>query len=291
MNKLIFIMVITLTLFSIQKSFSKDKNMLGDCDYSNVQHLILGGWIKEHYSMALNGNSDSQIELYSATYKENKSFSQCWLYKALENNNIYAQYVVARESYKNFEKTKDENELKTAIQLYEQIINRNETEIKKIEKQNQVRIELAQLYKEGKYVEKDELKYFNLMLSVAKTYRGDHYYDTLKAMFEVAQYYHHGKIVEQDLEQATYWYKKIIQTQHFDDNKIVHLSNAILYENGMGVSKNMKKAVDYYFLSAINGDRYSQYKMSEFYQKGIGVSRDEESAKNWQIIADMNESN
>lgn len=260
-----------------QFSFSENNNVLGDCDYSNVQHLILGGWIKEHYSMALNGNSDSQIELYSATYKE--------------NNNIYAQYVVARESYKNFEKTKDENELKTVIQLYEQIINRNEIEIKKIEKQNQVRIELAQLYKEGKYVEKDELKYFNLMLSVAKTYRGDHYYDTLKAMFEVAQYYHHGKIVEQDLEQATYWYKKIIQTQHFDDNKIVHLSNAILYENGMGVSKNMKKAVDYYFLSAINGDRYSQYKMSEFYQKGIGVSIDEESAKNWQIIADMNESN
>lgn len=288
MNSFLSIILIILTLFSIQQSFAKakDSNMLGECDYSNIQHLNLGGWAKMHYPSAINGNADAQMELYYATYQKHQLFSQCWLHKALENNSIDAQYTIAREHYKNFEKTKDKNELEKALQRYEQVISRNETDIKKIKTQNQARMELAQLYKEGKDIEKDELKYFNLMLSIAKTYREDD--DTLKAMFEVAQYYHQGQIIEKNLEQATYWYKQIIQIEHFNDREISYLSNAILYENGLGVSKDIKKAVDYYFLSAINGNKNSQYKMSEFYQKGIGVSKDAESAKNWQMIADMN---
>ena len=53
------------------------------------------------------------------------------------------------------------------------------------------------------------------------------------------------------------------------------------YYDGLGVEKNLEKAVYWTRRSADHGDRDGQYNLAWFYEEGVGVERDSEQAVFW----------
>lgn len=53
------------------------------------------------------------------------------------------------------------------------------------------------------------------------------------------------------------------------------------YFEGIGVEKNIDKAVYWTRRSAEHGDRDAQFNLAQFYEEGIGVDIDIEEAKHW----------
>lgn len=58
--------------------------------------------------------------------------------------------------------------------------------------------------------------------------------------------YEEGKEVQQNYEQALYWYKKAAKK----NNATAEFNLELIYDNGIGVSKDAKQAVFWYQLSA-----------------------------------------
>ena len=58
-------------------------------------------------------------------------------------------------------------------------------------------------------------------------------------------------------------------------------SVAIAYEDGMGTSKDMKQAFDWYSKAARQGHAGAQYKLGSFYEQGRGVKKDTKAAMEW----------
>ena len=53
------------------------------------------------------------------------------------------------------------------------------------------------------------------------------------------------------------------------------------YYEGLGVEKDLEKALYWTRSAAEHGDRDGQYNLAEFYEDAIGVERDIEQAKHW----------
>ena len=58
-------------------------------------------------------------------------------------------------------------------------------------------------------------------------------------------------------------------------------SIADIYENGDGVERNEKKALDYYTWSAMLGDPYAQSVLANAYSIGRGIKKSDEQALYW----------
>lgn len=57
------------------------------------------------------------------------------------------------------------------------------------------------------------------------------------------------------------------------------------YLEGLGIEKDLEKAVFWTERAANHGDRDGQYNLARFYEKGIGVNADPEKAKYWYKLA------
>ena len=60
---------------------------------------------------------------------------------------------------------------------------------------------------------------------------------------------------------------------------------ALMYEQGIGVSKDEKEAVVWYRKSADQGNSYAQFNLGVMYYKGEGVPKDDVEAYMWALLA------
>lgn len=150
---------------------------------------------------------------------------------------------------------------------------------------------LAGCYQNGKYVEKDEKKAFELLQNSIKTSL------TPDAMSLLGDFYKDGIGTEQNYEAAAHCY------QWAADNGSVSAMTAlgVLYREGKGVEKNEELANHYLIKSkdtldweifgimpidvarekAQQGDAEAMYQMGERYAHGDGVKKDEDTAAEW----------
>ena len=54
-----------------------------------------------------------------------------------------------------------------------------------------------------------------------------------------------------------------------------------MYDNGRGVTRDYKQAVNWYTKAAEQGDTVAQYNLGVMYRNGRGVTRDYKQAVNW----------
>ena len=98
-------------------------------------------------------------------------------------------------------------------------------------------------YRDGRYVERDGQRAFNLFLRAAK--QGD-----VDAQFSVAQMYEDGDVVPQDYRQAVTWYKKA--ADHVPDYGGAGQARnnlGFLYAAGHGVPRDYVTAYMYFALA------------------------------------------
>jgi uncharacterized protein len=56
---------------------------------------------------------------------------------------------------------------------------------------------------------------------------------------------------------------------------------AVIYENGMGVSRDYRQALSWYQKAAEGGDAHGYYGIGMMYRMGLGVPRDPSQARIW----------
>ncbi len=64
-----------------------------------------------------------------------------------------------------------------------------------------------------------------------------------------------------------------------DDKAAFNL--AYQYENGFTGEQDYKKALDWYIKASSQGSASASYKIGEFYSKGLGVDKNDETAETW----------
>lgn len=61
-----------------------------------------------------------------------------------------------------------------------------------------------------------------------------------------------------------------------------------MHQHGLGCKKNYQKAVEFYKLSAEQGDMHSRYALAHMYEKGLGVEKDQmEAIKIVKLVVDQ----
>ena len=92
--------------------------------------------------------------------------------------------------------------------------------------------------------------------------------------------YEKGLGLKTDLSQAIHWYQKAANQN--DKDAVTHLTNAQIKLAGqLYQAKNYKEAVSLYRRLAEQGNSVGQYNLGILYEKGLGVSRDIDQAKAW----------
>lgn len=90
--------------------------------------------------------------------------------------------------------------------------------------------------------------------------------------------YNQGMGVEKDFKKAYYWLKKSADA----DNYLAEYFLGSMYKNGEGVEKNLTTAFKYYLKSARTGNfDWSQHETARAYETGEGVQKDEKEAVYW----------
>ncbi|ENU31890.1 hypothetical protein F991_00209 [Acinetobacter sp. CIP-A165] len=98
--------------------------------------------------------------------------------------------------------------------------------------------------------------------------------------------YHSGSNEEEqvDIDLALKYYEKAAQQKFLP--AINNLADK--YENGTGVSKNLKRAFEFYSVAANQEIAASQYSLGLFYLKGLYVEKNDELAREWLKKAEKN---
>ncbi|MDE0151851.1 MAG: bifunctional trypsin-like peptidase domain-containing/SEL1-like repeat protein [Bdellovibrionales bacterium] len=98
------------------------------------------------------------------------------------------------------------------------------------------------------------------------------------AQFSLAMVYKAGVGgIEENLEQAFYWYKQSAKQGHTQ----AQYNLASMYRDGIGVDQDLKKAFDLYHQIANQGYIHAQFNLSIMYRAGKGVEPDVEQAFYW----------
>jgi len=91
-----------------------------------------------------------------------------------------------------------------------------------------------------------------------------------EASFLLAQLYHLGEVVEQNVNEALVWYEKAA-----DQGNVSAMSKlGYLYQDGVGVVADLKKAFSYYTRAASRGNASAQVNLGTMYAEGSGVEVD-----------------
>ena len=92
-----------------------------------------------------------------------------------------------------------------------------------------------------------------------------------------------GQGVEQDLEQAVYWFRLAARRQHTD----AACRLAACYVNGQGIEKNQAEALRLYQLAAAQGNPDAHYHLADMIERGVGQAPDAVKAiKHYQTAAE-----
>ena len=97
------------------------------------------------------------------------------------------------------------------------------------------------------------------------------------AQLHLGYMYEEGLGVSQDNAKAVEWYRKAAEQGH----ATAQCNLGIMYENGRGVSQDNAKAVEWYRKSAEQGNVFAQCKLGYMYGQGRGISQDYVKAVEW----------
>lgn len=242
------------------------------------------------------GYSDSQYMLgmiYESTAhdEKQKELAETYYERAAQQNHPYAEYAIGINAL-------EKEDYHRAV-FY-------------LEKAAQQQYGLA-AYTLGLYYHEHEpkfpLKAFEWFMVAAKQKH-------TQAEYYVGLYYQNGKGIDQNIEQAIYWYEKAAIKK--DKNALYHLAMilikmperdydtisklleqaaqlehpnaqynlAVMYHKGDGVAQDSKKAFFWYEKAAQAGLAIAQYNLGMLYYEGAIVPKDEEKAKElWQKAA------
>ena len=89
--------------------------------------------------------------------------------------------------------------------------------------------------------------------------------------------YYNGDGVEQDKEQAEYWYTKAAEQGDIS----VQFDLALMYCIGDGVEQDKEKALSLFAKVAEQGDAKAQHNLAFMYSQGEGVKQDKAKAVYW----------
>lgn len=122
---------------------------------------------------------------------------------------------------------------------------------------------LANIYRNGLGVPKDEARATSLYLALDKT-------GSAATWSRLGNMYAHGRGVEQDYSLAFHYYQK----GHTAGSMNATNNLADLYEKGHGVAQDYAKALSLYRQAAKAGNATSMFSLAELYEKGLGVTAD-----------------
>lgn len=95
-----------------------------------------------------------------------------------------------------------------------------------------------------------------------------------ETLFNLGTIYENGLGVEKDSKKAAEYHKLAADQGHKDAQ--IHLAK--MYREGRGVEKNPKEAIKYFMLAADQNDREAQYRLAMGYQNGHGIDQDDKKA-------------
>ena len=98
-----------------------------------------------------------------------------------------------------------------------------------------------------------------------------------EAQNELGECYYYGEKVEENMDQAVFWFMKAAEQGDAD----AQYSLGWCYEHGEGVEKDKKKALEWFMKSAEHGNAEAQNDLGWCYDIGEGVEKDEYKAFEW----------
>lgn len=132
-------------------------------------------------------------------------------------------------------------------------------------------VSMGILYEEGTFVGQDEHKALEYYLMAAQN-------GSTGAMNNIGNFFLHGKGVEKDYDKAFAWYQKAAE---LSGNAAAQCSLGMCYQYGYGTKVDYEKARCFYALSAKQGLGLAHYRMGLLYEQGLGVAKDVRMAKQY----------
>lgn len=132
-------------------------------------------------------------------------------------------------------------------------------------------VSMGILYEEGTFVGQDERKAMEYYLMAAGN-------GSTGAMNNIGNLYLHGKGVEKDYDKAFAWYQKATE---LSGNAAAECSLGMCYQYGYGTKIDYEKARGFYEASAKQGFGLAYYRMGLLYEQGLGVVKDIRIAKQY----------
>lgn len=132
-------------------------------------------------------------------------------------------------------------------------------------------VNMGVLYEEGTFVGKDERRALEYYLMAAGN-------GSTGAMNNIGNFYLYGKGVAKDYDKAFEWYQKAVE---LSGNAAAECSLGMCYQYGYGTKINYEKARCFYELSAKQGIGLAYYRMGLLYEQGLGVTKDVRTAKQY----------
>ena len=132
-------------------------------------------------------------------------------------------------------------------------------------------VNMGILYEEGTFVGQDERKALEYYLMAAEN-------GSTGAMNNIGNFYLHGKGVAKDYDKAFAWYQKAAE---LSGNAAAECSLGMCYQYGYGTKMDYEKARRFYELSAKQGLGLAYYRMGLLYEQGLGVAKDIRIAKQY----------
>ncbi len=132
-------------------------------------------------------------------------------------------------------------------------------------------VSMGVLYEEGTFVEQDDRKALEYYLMAAGN-------GSTGAMNNIGNFFLHGKGVAKDYGKAFAWYQKAAE---LSGNAAAECSLGMCYQYGYGTKIDYEKARCFYELSAKQGLGLAYYRMGLLYEQGLGVVKDIRIAKQY----------
>lgn len=242
--------------------------------------------INEIYQGIQNGEQYSVEALYSILLKDDPVLAICWLKNLADTGSTEYQNKLAYELARGDKKIKN---ISQSINLYNQVLAKEPENLA-------ANLTLGVFYANGYGVPKDDVQAFDYFLKASNT-KNANSPNYPMALLKVGNAYQYGVGTAKDTQKALTYYQSIL-TKNYEEflNEVTELSSeeqflvqAQMYDTGLGGVKDIKKAADNYYLAAIEGNNFAQYKMSKLYEEGQGVPKDTDNATAWLEAAKLND--
>ncbi|CAG8741554.1 19599_t:CDS:2, partial [Cetraspora pellucida] len=221
-----------------------DKYRLNNCllgKISLANFYLNGKGVEKNETMALNLFLESTKQksglgqyFVGRCYENGYSVDQCenkaleWYNKSAESGNPIGQYMVEKDEKRGFELILEAVEEGNSLAKYN----------------------LGHCYEHGKGTDKE----INLNYAL-EWYQKSARNSCPQGQYQLAYFYHHGKVVMQDFSQAADWYLKAAERGHYYSQYQI----GCFYKDGIGVDKNIRNAIRWFEKAKDNNDGSSQF--------------------------------